>query len=138
MCGRNMKNMQKTKKTNWLTIIPVIFWICCIGISVGKVVQTGNKIHFTDLMDIVGSNTFSTYVSMIIVMMYQFFSIENARKQEISGLSRRWISLSIIATIAYAVIAVVNACRYNSLTIRIMFIYSIVYVFLFFRFMRIR
>lgn len=127
---------QKNKKVDWLTIIPVLFWIGCMSLSVGKMFQTGNEIHFIDWLDIFNSNTFSTYLSMIICMAYQFFSVSNTKKQEASGLSRKWIGLTILSTIMYGIIAIVNVCRYNLLTTIIMTLASIVYIILFFKFMR--
>lgn len=126
------------KEIDWLMVIPIIFWIFCMCLSVGKMLQTGNKIHIIDWVDIFNSNTFSTYISLIICMAYQYFSIYDKKQQEKSGLSRKWISLTIISTIVYGVIAIVNACRYCLLTAIIMAIASIIYVILFFKFMKIK
>lgn len=131
-----MDIFRKNGKVDWLTTIPILFWISCIGLSVGKMYQSGNSIHIIDWLDIINSNTFSTYLSMIICMAYQFFSVNNTKKQEQSGLSRRWISLSILSTVIYGIIAIINACRYNLLTTVIMSLASVSYVFIFFKFMR--
>lgn len=131
-----MNIFRRNGEVDWLTIIPILFWFSCMGLSVGKLFQTGNEIHFIDWLEIINSNTFSTYLSMIICMAYQFFSVSNTKKQEESGLSRKWISLSILSTIIYGIIAIVNACRYNLLTTIIMTVASIIYIILFFEFMR--
>ena len=131
-----MNIFRRNGKVDWLTIIPIFFWFGCMGLSVGKLFQTGNEIHFIDWLEIINSNTFSTYLSMIICMAYQFFSVNNTKKQEESGLSRKWISLSILSTIIYGIIAIVNACRYTLLTTIIMTVASIIYIILFFKFMR--
>ena len=125
----------KGKKVDWLTIIPIMFWIGCMGLSVGKMFQTGNEIKIIDWLDILNSNTFSTFISMVICMAYQFFSV-TGKKQEKSGLSRKWISFTIISTIIYGIVAIVNACRYCFETTLIMTIASIVYVIIFFKYMR--
>ena len=131
-----MKFFRKNGKYDWLTIIPVLFWIGCMALSIGKMVQMGKKIRCIDCLDIFNSNTFSTYLSMIICMSYQFFSLENTRKQEISGLSRKWISLTILATIVYGIIAIINACRYNLVTTIIMTVFSVIYIVRYFGLMR--
>lgn len=100
--------------------------------------QTGNEIHILDWIDIFNSNTFSTYISKIISMAYQFFAVYDKRRQERSGLSRKWIALTIISTVVYGVIAIINACRYCLITAMIIAIASVTYVILFFRFMKIK
>lgn len=131
-----MNIFRRNGKVDWLTIIPIVFWLTWIGLSIGKMYQSGNPIHIIDWLDVINSNTFSTYLSMIICMAYQFFSVSNTKKQEESGLSRRWIGLSILSTVIYGVIAIINACRYNLLTTVIMSFASVLYVFVFFKFMR--
>ena len=127
---------KKDKKIDWLIIIPIIFWISCMCLSVGKLFQSGNKIHIIDWIDIFNSNTFSTYISLIICMAYQYFSVYNKKRQEKSGLSRKWISLTILSTIVYGAVAIINACRYCLVTTIIMAIASTIYVILFFKFMK--
>ena len=122
---------KKDKKIDWLIIIPIIFWISCMCLSVGKLFQSGNEIHIIDWLDIFNSNTFSTYISMIICMAYQYFAVYDSRQQELSGLSRKWIALTIISTVVYA-------CRYCLGTTIAMTIVSIVYVILFFKFMKLK
>lgn len=129
---------EKDKKVDWLLIIPIIFWGLCMILSGGKLFQTGNKIHIIDLIDIFNSNTFSTYISMIICMAYQYFAVYDKKKQERSGLSRKWIALTIISTATYGGIAIINACRYCMVTTIIMALASIAYVILFFKFMKVK
>ncbi len=129
---------KKGKKVDWLIIIPIIFWVSCMCLSVGKMFQTGNEIHILDWLDVFNSNTFSTYISMVICMAYQFFSVYVKKKQERSGLSRRWIGLTVISTAGYCVVAIINACRYCLETTILMAVVSAVYVFLFFKFMKLK
>ncbi len=116
---------KEDKEIDWLMVIPIIFWIFCMCLSVGKMFQTGNKIHIIDWIDIFNSNTFSTYIS-----------VYNKKRQEKSGLSRKWISLTILSTIVYGAVAIINACRYCLVTTIIMAIASTIYVILFFKFMK--
>lgn len=129
---------EKDKKVDWLIIIPMIFWISCMGLSVGKMFQSGNEIHIIDWLDIFNSNTFSTYISMIICMAYQYFAVYDSKRQERSGLSRKWIALTVISTAIYGVFALINACRYCLVTSIMMTIISIIYVILFFGFMKLK
>lgn len=124
------------RKKDWLTIIPVLFWILCIGLSIGKMFQTGNKLHMIDWLEALNSNTFSTYISMVICMAYQFFFTDKISKQKESGLSRKWIWLTLISTVMYGIISIINSCRYCLTTSVIMFVASVAYVYIFFRFMR--
>lgn len=126
------------KRKDWLTIIPMLFWFLCIGLSAAKLCQTDNEIHMIDWLEVFNGNTFSTYISLVICMVYQFFSVNSKKKQEKSGLSRRWIPLTILSTVIYAVVAIVNACRYCVLTTVIMTGASVVYVFLFFKYMKLK
>lgn len=126
------------KKVDWLLVIPIIFWPLCMVLSVARMFQTGNEIHILDWIDIFNSNTFSTYISMVICMAYQFFAVYDKKQQEKSGLSRKWISLTIISTIVYGVFAIINACRYCLVTALILMMISIIYVILFFKFMRVK
>lgn len=134
--GNNIM-FDKNGKVDWLTIIPILFWLLCMGLSVGKMYQTGNEIHIIDWLEILNSNTFSTYISMVICMAYQFFSVDEKIKQEASGLSRKWIWLTIISTVVYGIIAIINACRYCLVTSVIMAGASIAYVIIFFKFMKL-
>lgn len=61
-----MKN--KRKKADWLTIIPILFWLSCMAFSLAKLYQSGNEIHIIDYIEIFNSNTFSTFISMVICM----------------------------------------------------------------------
>lgn len=138
MSSKGIDSMyDKNGKVDWLTIIPMLFWVLCMGLSIGKMFQTGNEVHIIDWLEVLNSNTFSTYISMVICMAYQFFSAERKSKQEESGLSRKWIWLTIVSTVLYGIIAIVNACRYCLVTSIIMAMVSVVYIFIFFKFMRL-
>lgn len=133
---RKKKMEDKKRPSDWLTIIPILFWVLCIAISLAKLCQSGNEIHIIDCIEIFNSNTFSTFISMVICMAYKYFTVP-ANKQEIdSGLSRKWIWLTIMATVIYGMFSVANASRYCLATSVIMAIASVIYVVLFFKVMR--
>lgn len=121
---------------DWLTIIPLAFWIICIVLSAAKLCQTGQEKKLFDYLNCFNESTFSTFISMVIALSYKFFSEENRAKRKESGLSPRYISLTLISTVVYGVVAVINACRYGSVSIVIMTVMSITYVILFFKYMR--
>lgn len=128
---------KKNGTTDWLTVIPVLFWIVCIIISIVKLFQKAdNPPLLNDILNSINESTFSTFITMVIMLSYQYFSLDNITKRKKIGLSPEHIALTIIGTIIYGIIAVINVCRYNSVTIVLMFIASIVYVILFFAFMR--
>lgn len=129
---------KRGKKAGWLIIIPIIFWVSCMGLSVGKMFQTGNGFHIIDWLDVFNSNTFSAYISMVICMAYQFFSVYDKKKQERPGLSRKWIGLTVILAAVYCMVAIINACRYCLATTILMAVVSAIYVFLFFKIMRLK
>lgn len=130
---------KKNGTTDWLTVIPVLFWIVCIIISIVKLFQKAdNPPLLNDILNSFNESTFSTYITMVIMLSYQYFSLDNITKRKKIGLSPEYIALTIIVTIIYGIIAIINVCRYNSVTIVLMFIASIVYVILFFTFMRSR
>lgn len=130
---------KKNGTTDWLTVIPVLFWIVCIIISIVKLFQKAdNPPLLNDILNSFNESTFSTYITMVIMLSYQYFSLDNITKRKKIGLSPEYIALTIIGTIIYGIIAIINVCRYNSVTIVLMFIASIVYVILFFTFMRSR
>lgn len=73
---------------------------------------------------------------MVICMAYKFFTTDENKQELDSGLSRKWIWLTILATIIYGVCAVINASRYCLITAVIMAVASLSYVILFFKIMR--
>ena len=126
----------KNKSYDWPTSISIVFWIACIISSFAKQAQSGTDWHLMIVLDIINSNTFSTYGAMVIVMSYQFFSTKKKKQEEKSGLSRRYIPVTIIASILYCVLFVVNICRYNLCTCVVLLVSSVVYVYLFWTKMR--
>lgn len=73
---------------------------------------------------------------MVICMAYKFFTTDENKQELDSGLSRKWIWLTILATIIYGMCAVINASRYCLITSVIMAAASLAYIILFFKVMR--
>lgn len=69
-------------------------------------------------------------------MAYKFFTTDENKQELDSGLSRKWIWLTILATIIYGMCAVINASRYCLITSVIMAAASLAYIILFFKVMR--
>lgn len=127
---------EEKKKIDWTIVIPLMFWVLFMGMSIGKIYQTGNEVSLIDWLDVLNGNTFSTFISMVIVMAYQFFSDENVQRKDDFGLSRKGIPVTIIATIIYGIVAIVNAARYCLITAIIMALCSVAYIIIFFTVMR--
>lgn len=66
------------------------------------------------------------------------FSTDIKSKQEESGLSRKWMWLTILSTVIYGIVAIINASRYCLVTTVIMSVVSLGYICLFFKYMRVR
>ena len=90
--------------------------------SLAKLYQSGNEIHIIDYIEIFNSNTFSTFISMVICMAYKFFTTDENKQELDSGLSRKWIWLTILATIIITSVIMAAA--------------SLAYIILFFKVMR--
>ncbi|MDO5541579.1 MAG: hypothetical protein Q4F83_16190 [Eubacteriales bacterium] len=132
---------QRNQDIDWLVVIPLLLWAVCTGIAVAKAVQSGRTIEVIEWLEIFNSNTFATYISIVVAMLYQFFSVgkgKNLGVKQQSGLSNRYVPLTIISTIIYGIVAVVNASRFNLATTIIMTFVSVIYVILFFVFMKKR
>lgn len=134
--GNDEMARRKERRIDWLTIIPLSFCVVCMIFSFAKLYQSGNEIHILDLLDIFNSNIFSTFISMVICMSYRFFSEKRKKRERVSGLSEKWIALTVISTILYGVVALINTCIYNYLTSILLMLVSITYVKLFFKVMR--
>lgn len=125
------------KDRNWSTIVPILIWIVCL-ILTGFRTFSDATIDIKDyqcwltIFDWFSSNTFSAFISMVVVMIVQFFAIEKnsanglrIKGEKYSGLSRENISITIIATIIYYSMAIIDAFRSSDITSFIMFLFSI-------------
>lgn len=130
--------IEKKYRIDWSIVIPLLLWWACILLSIGKNLQLDERLCALDWIDIFNSNTFATYIAIVLTMLYQYFSIRKRQHEEYSGLARNFIPMTIIITIIYGIVAIINACRFNIITSIIMAVISIIYVTLFFTKMRLR
>lgn len=135
---REMDNGGNTnnKKINWNIGIPIIIWIACVFLGeLRLVLETNSEKGILQLIAVFNSNTFATFISIIACMWYQFFSEEKQNLRDIrSGLSTRYMPVTIVATVVYFAVACFDAAlpNYKIMTI-ICFIVNIVYVICFFK-----
>lgn len=134
------KQKNTVKADYWPIVIAVLLWIICIGMSIARACQANasNSTKIFSLMEFViifNENTFSTFISLVVAFLYQFLSRKNTDRRKGAILSPDFIPYTIISTVAYSLVAVINACRYCLPTIIMMLIASCVYVILFFGFM---
>lgn len=147
-----MKKPKIYRNIDWTIIIPIIFWIICIISSFTKLLHTGTKVQITNIidiinflynkwliirqaglitiLDIINSNTFSTYVSMVIVLLYQSFTTKKQKDQKIPDKLK---PNAIILTIAYCIIFLINVCFFNLFMTVFVTLFSIIYVWNFFK-----
>lgn len=117
-----------------LSIAVIVPFLLCMIISMLRLDCADNKIIV--FFDELNSNIFSTFLSVVLVMMYQYFSAENKKAREKSKLSRKYIRVTVISTVLYVIIAIVNACKYNCSTKIAMTLASISYIFIFIKYMK--
>lgn len=128
--------MGKKIKCEWITVIPLMFWVCCILGGIGRLWQSEDGLTVLGVINEINCNTYATYVSMVICMTYYYFSAKGGRREEKSGLAREYMPITIIASIVYSVFYIINACRYCEETTIILLVVSVVYVVLYFMYMR--
>lgn len=138
------------KDRNWSTIVPILVWIACLIITgfrtfLDTTIDLKDCQFWITFFNWFSSNTFSAFISMVVVMMVQFYAIEknNAnglriKGEKYSGLSRKNISITIIATVIYYSMAIVDALMSSGATSFIMFLFSITYIILYFNYMKAR
>lgn len=95
-----------------------------------------SKKEQTQYADLIMHRMLDNCKHLPIYNTYKFFTTDENKQELDSGLSRKWIWLTILATIIYGVCAVINASRYCLITAVIMAVASLSYVILFFKIMR--
>ena len=128
-----MGNNQNVGKINWNIWIPILLWVGCVILGIIKaVVTTTENINIKELIDVFNTNTFSTYLSVIVCRLYQYFTSKEAIQEQSSGLSRRNIPITIIITVIYCFIAAFDAA-WNTMAMTIIYlVVNFVYVVCFF------
>lgn len=105
----------KSKK-NWNVGIPIILWIACVVLGIIKVIlrpifSESETMNIMDILNAFNSNTFSTFISVVVCKLYQYFSTEKKgiKREKISGLSMKNIPAIFIISGVYIVIAVFDS-----------------------------
>lgn len=99
-----MESSHNKHTINWNVWIPILLWIGCVVLGIIKttVASESKRIDIKDIIDVFNSNTFSTFLSVIICKLYQYFTTSKVDFQEkASGLSRKCIPVTIIITVIY-------------------------------------
>lgn len=111
------------KEINWNVGIPVVLWIGILALSIVKVCLSNvNQISVKLLLNTFNTNTFSTFMSIIMCMLYQYFSVEKYdKREEISHLRMKKMPIIIIFTIVYAVLAIFDSAIDHGIMVTIFF-----------------
>lgn len=124
------------KRRSWPIIIPIFFLFACIIMSLWKAYNSNEGISFLVALEVFNSNSFSTFGAMLVVDLYQFFAADTGKEEELSGLSKVNIPITVILTVLFGILAVVNTCINNTVTLITQAVYSVIFIISFFRIMR--
>ncbi len=132
-----MEYAEGTKEINWHIGIPIVLWIANVTLGIIKIFLS--DLSAWDSTDIIvavintaNSNTFSTFISIVVCMLYQYFTTSKAKREKASGLAMRYIPLVFILTGIYCVAAVFDAAISHVAMTVIYLIINIAYVACFF------
>lgn len=133
------------KKQKWVSWMPIIVWVVCLTYTGVKMFRSPafytSENCWISIFDWFSSNTLSAFISIVLVMIVQFYSSANdsnrIKGEKSSGLSKKYISVTIIATLLYYTVVIIDACLIAGWTSILMFIYSILYIILYFTVMRV-
>ncbi len=132
-----MEYAESTKGINWHLGIPIILWIANVTLGIIKVFLSDlSAWDSADIMVAVvntaNSNTFSTFISIVACMLYQYFTTSRGKREKVSGLAMRYIPLVFILTGIYCVVAVFDAAISHIAMTVIYLVVNIAYVSCFF------
>lgn len=127
------------EKWDWMTIIPIIVTILCMGTAIATMWQGSIDRDKTSwavgVLNAFSCNVFPTFTSFVMCMLYQHFT---DKRRCSSPLDRKWLPLTIGLTIIYAMADVIYAVRYCAGTSIVMVVLSAVYAAAYFGIMRNR
>lgn len=109
-----MENDEGVKGINWHIGIPVVLWIGITFLGILKVLLgSGSELEVSDIVVTVintfNSCTFSTFISVIICILYQCFTTAEEKREEVCGLAMRRMPAIIILTVIYGGAAIFDA-----------------------------
>lgn len=140
--------MEQDKKDNrgtinWNIWIPVILWIACVLLGIIKVLlatflfktETEVVLDVTEILNAFNSNTFSTFISIVVCKLYLYFSTEEKgfKREELSGLSMRNMPAIFIISGIYFTIAIFDTAISMIGMAIIYLIANLLYVICFFK-----
>lgn len=130
-------------KINWNVWIPVALWIGCVFLGIIKVLldaflfktETEVDFDFINILNAFNSNTFSTFISIVVCKLYLYISTEGKglKKEQVSGLSMRSIPAVIIISLIYLVVATFDTAINLLWMAIIFFMANVSYVLCFFK-----
>lgn len=127
----------KNSGINWHIGIPVCLWIFCVVFGIIKVVlntDENNTIDFIEIVNAFNSNTFSTFISVVACMIYQYCTTEKGlKREEVSGLSMKNMPATVIISLVYSSVVILDSAISHSAMAIIYCIVSIIYVICFFK-----
>lgn len=136
------QNRETTKdKVNWNIWIPVLLWFVCVVLGILKVYlrvilfDVDENIEILDVLNTFNSNTFSTFISVVVCKLYQHFSTEKSglERERISGLSMKNMPYIFIISGIYAMVAVFDTAISNVVMSIIFLLFNLGYIFCFFK-----
>lgn len=132
-----MENDEGVKGINWHIGIPVVLWIGITFLGILKVLLgSGSELEVSDIVVTVintfNSCTFSTFISVIICILYQCFTTVEEKREEVCGLAMRRMPAIIIFTAIYGGAAIFDAAISHIVMSIIFLIINIAYVICFF------
>ena len=133
-----MENDEDVKGINWLIGIPVVLWIGITFLGILKVLLSGSfepgiKGVTVAVINTFNSCTFSTFISVIACMLYQYLTTDKEKRAEVSGLVMGRVPAIIILTIVYGGAAILDAAINHLIMTIIFLVINIIYVFCFFK-----
>lgn len=108
-------------------------WIGITGLGIIKVLLSSvSELRVIDIVTTIintfNSCTFSTFISVIVCMLHQYFTTVKGKREKVSGLVMRRMPAIIISTVIYGVVAIFDAAISRVIMAIIFLIINIAYV----------
>lgn len=131
------------KGINWHIGIPVVLWIGItvlgiIKVLLGSTSELEAKGIVITIISTFNSCTFSTFIPVVVCMLYQYFTTVKEKREAVSGLAMRKIPATFILTAIYSIVAIFDAAISHFIMAIIFLIINIAYVICFFSLFLVR
>ena len=132
-----MENDKGVKGINWHIGIPIVLWIGITFLGILKVLLSSvSELEVSAIVvaiiNTLNSCTFSTFISVIICMLHQYFTTAKEKREKVSGLMMRRMPGIIILTVSYGAAAILDAAISHIVMAIIFLVINIAYVTCFF------